>query len=152
MTPTETKTKPKAPTAKPAIVGQRVLRADAQRNRDAVIAAARKLFAEHGNDAQMDDIAAGRKVGVGTVYRHFPTKDDLLLALIEKRFEALSERAAQAVAEAARATPGRRSATTSSGRPSSSPATARYRRRWRPAPRRWRAPPRTPAWSTSATC
>jgi len=100
MTPTDTTAKPKAQIAKPAIVGQRVLRADAQRNRDAVLEAARKLFAEHGNDAQMDDIASKAKVGVGTVYRHFPTKDDLLLALIEKRFEALTERAAAAVAEA----------------------------------------------------
>ena len=99
MAPTDTTTKPGA-TAKPAIPGQRVLRADAQRNRDAVIAAARKLFAEHGDDTQMDDIARKAKVGVGTVYRHFPTKDDLLQALIEKRFETLAERAAAAVAEA----------------------------------------------------
>ena len=96
MTPTFTKT----PIAKPGAPGVRVLRADAQRNRDAVLEAARKLFAEHGNDAQMDDIARKAGVGVGTVYRHFPTKDDLLQALIEKRFAALAERAAEAVAEA----------------------------------------------------
>ncbi|MGZ5316742.1 MAG: TetR/AcrR family transcriptional regulator, partial [Solirubrobacterales bacterium] len=48
---------------------------------------------------QMDEIARRAKVGVGTVYRHFPTKEDLLDALIARRFEALTERAAQAVEE-----------------------------------------------------
>ena len=147
MTPTFTNT----PIAKPGAPGVRVLRADAQRNRDAVLEAARKLFAEHGNDAQMDDIARKASVGVGTVYRHFPTKDDLLQALIEKRFAALAERAAEAVAEARRAINGRPSAITSSGPPTFNPATARCRRRWRTAPRRWRVPPRTPAWWMSAT-
>ena len=47
----------------------------------AILAAAREQFAEHGLDAQIDDIARAAGVGVGTVYRHFPTKEDLLQAL-----------------------------------------------------------------------
>jgi AcrR family transcriptional regulator len=69
------------------------LRADARRNREAVIAAARKLFAEQGLDAQMPDIAKAAKVGVGTVYRHFPNKEDLIAALAADRFERMAEKA-----------------------------------------------------------
>src|SRR5918995_1049564 len=57
---------------------ERPLRADARRNREKVLAAARAVFAEQGVDAQMDDVAKRADVGVGTVYRHFPTKDTLL--------------------------------------------------------------------------
>ena len=71
----------------------RALRADARRNREAVIAAAKKLFADQGLEAQMPDVAKAAKVGVGTVYRHFPTKDDLIAALVAERFERLAERA-----------------------------------------------------------
>jgi AcrR family transcriptional regulator len=73
--------------------GDRALRADARRNREAVIAAAKKLFADQGLDAQMPDVAKVAKVGVGTVYRHFPTKDDLVAALVAERFERLAEKA-----------------------------------------------------------
>lgn len=69
------------------------LRADARRNQQAVIAAAKKLFADQGLDAQMPDVAKAAKVGVGTVYRHFPTKDDLIAALAAERFERLAEKA-----------------------------------------------------------
>ncbi len=65
-------------------------RADARRNRAAVIESARKQFAAHGLDAQIDDIARGAGVGVGTVYRHFPTKESLLEALAQVRFEGLA--------------------------------------------------------------
>ena len=58
--------------------------------------AARDLFAEKGMDAQMDEIARRANVGVGTVYRHFPAKEDLLDGLITLRFERLAERAAEA--------------------------------------------------------
>jgi AcrR family transcriptional regulator len=71
----------------------RVLRADARRNREAVMAAAKKLFADQGLDAQMPDVARRAKVGVGTVYRHFPTKDDLIAALVAERFERLAAKA-----------------------------------------------------------
>jgi AcrR family transcriptional regulator len=65
----------------------RPLRADARRNREAVLAAARKAFATDGLDAQMDEIARRAKVGVGTVYRHFPTKEALLEALWQDKME-----------------------------------------------------------------
>jgi AcrR family transcriptional regulator len=71
--------------------GPRVLRADARRNRAKVLAAARREFAEHGLDAQMDDIARRAKVGVGTVYRHFPNKVDLLQALADEKFQGLAD-------------------------------------------------------------
>jgi AcrR family transcriptional regulator len=57
------------------------------RNRASVLDAARTAFAEHGADAQMDEIARRAGVGVGTVYRHFPTKRALADALVEERFE-----------------------------------------------------------------
>jgi AcrR family transcriptional regulator len=72
---------------------ERVLRADARRNHEAVIAAAKMLFADEGLDAQMPDVAKAAKVGVGTVYRHFPTKEDLIAALAAERFERLAEKA-----------------------------------------------------------
>ena len=72
---------------------EKVLRADARRNHQAVIAAAKKLFADQGLDAQMPDVAKAAKVGVGTVYRHFPTKDDLIAALVAERFQRLADRA-----------------------------------------------------------
>ena len=71
----------------------RPLRADARRNRERVLQAARDLFAEHGLDAQMDDIAARAGVGIGTVYRHFPTKDELVRGLVAYRFDKLREAA-----------------------------------------------------------
>lgn len=73
-------------TVKPTIV-TRPLRADAVRNRAKVLGAARAAFAEHGAEAQMEDIARRAGVGVGTVYRHFPTKQALAEALIEERFD-----------------------------------------------------------------
>jgi AcrR family transcriptional regulator len=71
----------------------RTQRADARRNRAAVLAAAKKLFADQGLDAQMPEVARTAKVGVGTVYRHFPTKDELIAALVVDRFERLAEKA-----------------------------------------------------------
>jgi AcrR family transcriptional regulator len=67
-------------------------RADARRNREKVIAAARHAFAEHGRDAQMDDVARRAAVGVGTVYRHFPTKEALFVALLEDTFAQIAGR------------------------------------------------------------
>jgi AcrR family transcriptional regulator len=59
------------------------MRADARRNRERILAAARQTFGEHGADAQMDEIARRAGVGVGTLYRHFPTKDELVGELIK---------------------------------------------------------------------
>jgi AcrR family transcriptional regulator len=70
----------------------RPLRADARRNREKVLAAARAAFAEQGREAQMDDVAHRAEVGVGTVYRHFPTKEALLEALSEDTFARIAER------------------------------------------------------------
>jgi AcrR family transcriptional regulator len=86
-----TETKPAART------GERALRADARRNHDAVLEAAREGFAEHGLECQMEDIARGAGVGVGTVYRHFPNKEKLLDALVADRFERLAAETASAL-------------------------------------------------------
>lgn len=77
---------------------ERIRRADAQRNRERVLEAARAALAEEGLDAQMPDIAARAGVGVGTVYRHFPTKEALIAALTDDHFAALSEMAAERAA------------------------------------------------------
>jgi AcrR family transcriptional regulator len=72
-------------------VAERPLRADARRNREAILKAARVEFAKHGGDAQMDDIARRAKLGVGTLYRHFPTKDALAGALAIDHFTQVTE-------------------------------------------------------------
>jgi AcrR family transcriptional regulator len=67
-------------------------RADARRNRETVIAAAHCVFADGGPDAPMDEVARAAGVGVATVYRHFPSKDLLVDAVMEMRLgEALTE-------------------------------------------------------------
>lgn len=58
------------------------MRADARRNYDKLIAAARVVFAEHGSEGSLDEIAKRAGVGPGTLYRHFPTRDDLIDALM----------------------------------------------------------------------
>ena len=73
------------------------MRADARRNREKVLKAARVCLARDGLDAQMEEIARRAKVGVGTVYRHFPTKDDLVVALAGERFDRLAELARAAL-------------------------------------------------------
>jgi len=59
------------------------VRVDAQRNRDRILEAARALVAETGVDATMEDIARHAGVAVGTLYRHFPAKEDLVAAVVE---------------------------------------------------------------------
>jgi AcrR family transcriptional regulator len=78
---------------------ERPPRADAVRNRAKVLAAARETFADEGLESEMAAIAARAGVGVGTVYRHFPTKVALLTALTEEHFELLAEIVEQAEAE-----------------------------------------------------
>ncbi|MFD8816146.1 TetR/AcrR family transcriptional regulator [Streptomyces sp. NPDC059627] len=63
----------------------RPLRADAQRNRARVLAAAEKVFAERGTAASTEEVARAAGVGVGTVFRHFPSKEALLQALVVER-------------------------------------------------------------------
>ena len=80
-----------------AATDERPLRADARRNREKVLAAARAVFSEHGRDAQMDDVARRAGVGVGTVYRHFPTKEALIEALMVDSFQAIAAKAEAAL-------------------------------------------------------
>jgi AcrR family transcriptional regulator len=75
----------------------RPLRADARRNHERVLAAAREVFADQGRDAQMDDVARRAEVGVGTVYRHFPTKEALIEALAVDSFERVTAMAKEAL-------------------------------------------------------
>jgi AcrR family transcriptional regulator len=75
----------------------RRLRADARRNRERILAAAKEVFAEQGEEAQMDDVARRAGVGVGTVYRHFPSKEILLGELVREKFETFTERAREAL-------------------------------------------------------
>ncbi|HUY52208.1 MAG TPA: TetR/AcrR family transcriptional regulator [Streptosporangiaceae bacterium] len=66
------------------------MRADARRNRQRLLAAALDAFAEHGaDDASLDEIARRAGVGIGTLYRHFPTRQALLEAVYRDQVEAL---------------------------------------------------------------
>ncbi|PKW14246.1 TetR/AcrR family transcriptional regulator [Saccharopolyspora spinosa] len=69
------------------------LRADAQRNRERVLAAAQELFAAEGLAVPLDDIARRAGVGPGTVYRHFPTKEALFAAVVVERIQRMVEEA-----------------------------------------------------------
>jgi AcrR family transcriptional regulator len=70
------------------------MRADARRNRERILSAGRELFARDGPEAQMDEIAAHAGVGIGTVYRHFPTKEALLTEMVRVRFQEFADIAA----------------------------------------------------------
>jgi AcrR family transcriptional regulator len=61
-----------------SVIRQRRLRADARRNRELLLAAARDAFVAHGADAPLDDVARRAGVGIGTLYRHFPDRRTLL--------------------------------------------------------------------------
>ena len=69
------------------------MRADARKNYDHLIAIARDVVAEHGAEASLRDVARRAGVGLGTLYRHFPTREALLEALLRTRFGELAERA-----------------------------------------------------------
>jgi AcrR family transcriptional regulator len=75
----------------PTATAPRPQRADAQRNRERVIAAARAAFTELGLEARMEDIARRAGVGVGTVYRHFPTKEALMGELLSAKWRAMRD-------------------------------------------------------------
>ena len=77
----------------------RPLRADARRNRAKVLDAARTAFAQEGLEVDMASVAAHAAVGVGTVYRHFPTKDALIEALAADHFERLADITEQGLAD-----------------------------------------------------
>lgn len=61
----------------------RVMRADARRNYERLLAEARSSFAEHGTDASLEDVARRAGVGIGTLYRHFPNRRALMSAVFE---------------------------------------------------------------------
>ena len=71
----------------------RPLRADAQRNIDALLEAALAMFATSGVDAPVREIAAKANVGVGTVYRHFPQRSDLIVAVFRQQVDACADTA-----------------------------------------------------------
>jgi AcrR family transcriptional regulator len=73
------------------------LRRDAQRNRERIITATRAAFEERGLDVGVDEIARRAGVGMGTLYRHFPTKDALIDAIVDARFEQLTAAADEAL-------------------------------------------------------
>ncbi len=78
------------------------LRADARRNRARILAAATEVFEEHGTSASTEEVARRAGVAIGTVFRHFPTKDDLLAAIMK---DLQSRLAAEADALAAEGRP-----------------------------------------------
>lgn len=73
----------------------KVLRADAQRNRQRMLEVAEQVFADQGIDIPIDEIARRAGVGVGTIYRHFPTKQALCSAIASERMAWLADRATE---------------------------------------------------------
>jgi AcrR family transcriptional regulator len=78
---------------------EKTLRRDAQRNRDSILVAARALLARDGVDASVEEITREAGVGMGTLYRHFPTKADLVDAVLEDAFAEIVQAAEDALAE-----------------------------------------------------
>jgi AcrR family transcriptional regulator len=76
---------------KSAKTAARKPRADAQRNRERILEVAKQVFTRRGADASMDEIAKRAKIGPGTLYRHFPTRDDLLANVYIGEVEKLAE-------------------------------------------------------------
>jgi AcrR family transcriptional regulator len=74
---------------------ERPLRADARRNREAVLSAAAEAFAAYGVEASLEDIARAAGVGVGTLYRHFPTREALVFGVYAREVELLASSAEQ---------------------------------------------------------
>jgi AcrR family transcriptional regulator len=72
---------------------QRPLRRDAERNRDRIVEAARAAFASDGLDVSVEEIARRAGVGMGTLYRRFPTKGDLIDAILEDAFSEICQAA-----------------------------------------------------------
>ncbi len=75
------------------------LRADARRNRDALLAAAAELFADQGTEVSLEAVAARAGVGIGTLYRNFPNREALVEAAYRSEVSHLCQAAAQLLAE-----------------------------------------------------
>lgn len=73
------------------MVEEAPLRADAQRNREKILVAAEQIFLERGAAVSLDDVAKRAEVGIGTLYRRFPTREDLLAATYSARLLAFAE-------------------------------------------------------------
>lgn len=77
------------------------LRADARRNRDRLIEVAATAFAEQGAEASLEEIARRAAVGIGTLYRHFPTRENLVEVVYRRELELLAKAATDLMAESA---------------------------------------------------
>ncbi|GGS82992.1 MULTISPECIES: TetR/AcrR family transcriptional regulator [Streptomyces] len=77
------------------VAARRPHRKDAARNYDALLTAAREAFAEHGSDASLEDIARRAGVGIGTLYRNFPTRRDLFESVYADEVNALCQAAVE---------------------------------------------------------
>ncbi len=111
------------------------MRADARRNLDALVDAARQVFADQGVDAPAKVIADLAGVGVGTLYRHFPQRSDLVVAVFQQAVEECADAAADL---ADHHEPDEASRSGSSGSPGSSRRSAGSLRRSSPVTRRSR--------------
>jgi AcrR family transcriptional regulator len=74
------------------------MRADARRNRDRLLEVASDAFKEHGVDASLEDIARDAGVGIGTLYRHFPSRDALMETVFRRNVDQLAESADEMLA------------------------------------------------------
>jgi AcrR family transcriptional regulator len=74
------------------------MRADAQRNRDRIVEVAREVFREQGYDASLDLVAKRAGVGAGTLYRHFPTRENLIDAIMQSWVDQVNEAAEKTLA------------------------------------------------------
>lgn len=75
------------------------MRADAARNRDKIVEAAREAFRARGYDAPLDDIAKAAGVGAGTLYRHFPTRESLVDAVMQAWVDRVDDAVGKVLAE-----------------------------------------------------
>jgi AcrR family transcriptional regulator len=77
--------------ARPAANGARPMRADARRKREAILAAAVEVFTERGVDIALDEVARRAEVGIATLYRHFPTREDLITGAYVREIDLLCD-------------------------------------------------------------
>src|SRR6478752_7264892 len=82
---------------KDEIVRGESVRADAQRNYDRIVEVAREVFREQGYDASLDEVAKRAGVGPGTLYRHFPKRENLIDAILQSWVDKVTETAAKAL-------------------------------------------------------
>src|SRR5580692_10620341 len=81
--------KPAEPLTDDVLEGGKPMRADARRNRERLVSAAREVFAQEGSSVSMEAIAKHAGVGIGTLYRHFPNRFDVVEAVYRDDVEEL---------------------------------------------------------------